>query len=297
MLAQTPRFAGTPESLTLELAGRDVRLVLERRGPNGAPLWLLLPALSTISSRSEWRDFADAIGDRCQLVSFDWPGFGDSDRPDIPYDASLLCSALRSVLHHLQRTHQGRINVLAVGHSASVALGLAAECSDQWQQLVLVAPTWRGPLPTMTGWTSGTFRWLRMLVKTPLLGSALYRLNTSKAVLKLMIRRHVWVDANLLTPERLSQQQQLTRRSGARFASVAFVSGALDPADHRNWWLQQVRKLRCSLHVVLATEAPPRSKQEMELLATLAQQVSTINGRLGLHEEFATVLAEQILHS
>ena len=291
----TPAFGGSVERLQLDLAGRQLRLVLERRGPQGAPLWLLLPALSTVSSRGEWTALAEAIGDQRQLVSFDWPGFGDSERPAITYDAALLRSALRAVLSYLRTTTRQRPTVVAAGHSASVALGLEAEWSGLWQELVLVAPTWRGPLPTMTGWPPQRFRWLRQLVAAPLIGPALYRLNTSNAVLKLMLRRHVWVDPDLLTPERIRQQQQLARRPGARFASAAFVTGGLDPAQESDWWLQQARMLHCPLQVVLAAEAPPRSRQEMEALLWVADQISVIPGRLGLHQEFGALLAQQLL--
>ena len=291
----TPQLGGTLETLQVDLAGRQLRLVLERRGPAVAPLWLLLPALSTVSSRGEWKAFADVMGDGRQLVSFDWPGFGDSDRPAMPYDAALLRSALRAVLSYLRTTTPQRPIVVAAGHSASVALGLATEWSGLWQELVLVAPTWRGPLPTMTGWPSQRFGWLRRLVAAPWIGPALYRLNTSRAVLGLMLRRHVWVAPALLTPARIRDQQLLARRPGARFASVAFVSGGLDSATERGWWLQQARLLHCPLHMVLAAEAPPRSKQEMEALAEAADQLSVIPGRLGLHQEFGALLARQLL--
>lgn len=139
----TPQLGGTLESLQVDLVGRQLRLVLERRGPAAAPLWLLLPALSTVSSRGEWKPLAEAVADQRQLVSFDWPGFGDSDRPAMPYDAALLRSALRAVLSYLRTTTRQRPTVIAAGHSASVALGLASEWSGLWQELVLVAPTWR----------------------------------------------------------------------------------------------------------------------------------------------------------
>jgi pimeloyl-ACP methyl ester carboxylesterase len=294
----TPQLGGTLETLQVDLAGRQLRLVLERRGPAEAPRWLLLPALSTVSSRGEWKAFADAMGDRRQLVSFDWPGFGDSDRPAIPYDAALLRSALRAVLSYLRTTTRKRPIVVAAGHSASVALALATEWSGLWQELVLVAPTWRGPLPTMTGLPQQQFNWLRSLVAAPWIGPALYRLNTSRPVLRLMLRRHVWVAPALLTPARIREQQLLARRPGARFASVAFVSGGLDPVGDRTWWLQQARLLKCPLQVVLAAEAPPRSKKEMELLAwEAADQLSVIPGRLGLHQEFGALLARQLLES
>ena len=188
--------------------------------------------------------------------------------------------------------------MVAAGHSASVALALATEWSGLWQELVLVAPTWRGPLPTMTGLPQQQFNWLRSLVAAPWIGPALYRLNTSRPVLRLMLRRHVWVAPALLTPARIREQQLLARRPGARFASVAFVSGGLDPVGDRTWWLQQARLLKCPLQVVLAAEAPPRSKKEMEVLAwEAADQLSVIPGRLGLHQEFGALLARQLLES
>ena len=290
-----PAFGGTAERRQLDLAGHRLGVVLERSGPRSAPLWLLLPALSTVSSRGEWKPLAQAVGDQRHLVSFDWPGFGDSDRPAIAYSPSLLRSALRAVLSYVRATHPGRITVVAAGHSASIALGLAAEWSARWQSLVAVAPTWRGPLPTMTGLPPQQFSWLQQVIAAPLIGPALYQLNTSRAVLKLMLRRHVWLAPDLLSPQRIREQQQLARRPGARFASVAFVTGGLDPAVDRAWWLQQVRLLQCPLQLVVATQAPPRSRSEMEALTAVADQVSVVPGRLGLHQEFGALLARQLL--
>ena len=288
------RIGGVPENLHVNLNGRDVRVTLERRGPENGDLWLLLPALSTVSSRGEWHDFADAMDECCQLVSFDWPGFGDSERPAIAYNANTLREALTGILQHLQGADLNKINVVAAGHSAPIALGLAEQCSRQWAQIVVVAPTFRGPLPTMTGRAGQSFNWVRRLVELPLIGPLLYRLNTSRPILKLMLRRHVWVNRNLLTPQRLREQQQISRQPGARFASVAFVSGGLDAASDSRWWLTQIQNLHCPLHVVLANEAPPRSKQEMLTLADKADRVSDIDGRLGLHEEFGQELAQSV---
>jgi len=293
----TPAFGGTAERLQLDLGGHRLGVILERSGPRSAPRWLLLPALSTVSSRGEWKPLAKAVGDQRHLVSFDWPGFGESDRPAITYDASFLRSALRAVLSYLRAIHPGRITVVAAGHSASIALGLAGEWSARWQSLVAVAPTWRGPLPTMTGWPPQQFSWLQQVIAAPLIGPALYQLNTSRAVLKLMLRRHVWVDPDLLTPQRIREQQQLARRPGARFASVAFVTGGLDPAVDRAWWLQQAQLLQCPLQLVVAAKAPPRSRSEMEALAAAADQVSVVPGRLGLHQEFGALLARQLLEN
>ncbi len=199
------------------------------------------------------------------------------------------------VAEMLEARRLGPLTVVAAGHSAPVALALASGWSDRWSRFVAVAPTWRGPLPTMTGWSPGRFGWLRRLVALPLIGPALYRLNTSRAMLRLMLRRHVWLDPGLLTPDRLRQQQRLARRRGSRFASAAFVSGGLDAARERGWWLEQARCLHCPFQVVLATAAPPRSTREMELLAQVADAVTHLPGRLGLHQEFGALLGRRLL--
>ena len=289
-------MTATSENLNINLAGRTVRIALERWGSEASEAWLLLPALSTVSSRSEWNDFAKNINKGVQLISFDWPGFGDSDRPPITYNQETLQTALTAVLNHLGNSGPNKIKLIAAGHSASIALSLAEERSQQWIQLTLVAPTWRGPLPTMTGWKPERFHWLRQLVSLPLIGSILYRLNTSRAVLRLMLRRHVWVNPEMLSPKQIQDQQRLSRRRGARFASVSFVSGGFDPATQSDWWLDKAEQLHCPLHVVLAEEAPPRSKAEMKELACKADQVSVIKGRLGLHQEFGAELAALISH-
>ncbi|MFM7639961.1 MAG: alpha/beta fold hydrolase [Cyanobium sp.] len=87
--SRTTRWRHTGPSLEIAFT--------EQGGPG--PAWLLLPALSTISSRQEWEPFVAAIGRRQgaevpRLISIDWPGFGDSDRPRLAYDAALLARFL-----------------------------------------------------------------------------------------------------------------------------------------------------------------------------------------------------------
>jgi len=134
------------------------------------------------------------MDEQCQLVSFDWPGFGDSYRPAIPYGAPLLCGALGVVLGHLQSADRGQIAVLAAGYSASAALVLAVEWSERWEQLVLVAAHMARPLAQHDRLASEAFR----LGVTAGAHTERWDLPSNRAVLKLMLRRHVWVKRNLV---------------------------------------------------------------------------------------------------
>lgn len=277
--------------------GRDVEIALSDSGGPG-PAWLLLPALSTIASRSEWQPFCDAIADQQQsssarprLISVDWPGFGESERPRLPYDAELLARFLADFRRDCCPADCG---LIAAGHAAGIGLLASQRHGLALREWVLVAPTWRGPFPTMARRRSRAFPLIRAVVEAPLLGPLLYRLNTSRSVLSWMSRRHVDVAGPGLTPEGISERQQIARQPGARFASAAFVSGGLDPYDDPQGWITAARNLGAPLTVVVADQSPPKSLAEMQALAAVADWVLHLSGRLGAHEEFGRELAAML---
>ncbi|KEF40729.1 MAG: hypothetical protein ER33_15425 [Cyanobium sp. CACIAM 14] len=262
--------------------GRSLRIAFSDSGGR-RPAWLLLPALSTISSRAEWQPLSDALScDAPRLISVDWPGFGESERPRLPYTPEVLADFLRDFRRDRCPADCG---LIAAGHGAGLALLAAERHGLQFREWLLVAPTWRGPLPTMAGRRRRVFAAVRGLVEMPLLGPLLYRLNTSRAVLGWMSRRHVDVAGPGLTREGLVERQRIARQPGARFASAAFVTGGLDPYGDPRAWLTAARSLRQPLTVVIADQSPPRSLASMQALASVAHQVAHLPGRLGAHQE------------
>jgi pimeloyl-ACP methyl ester carboxylesterase len=276
-------------------AGRDVAIAISDSGGPG-PAWLLLPALSTISSRSEWEPFCEALLDSCQqnrspvprLIRVDWPGFGDSERPRLPYDAELLARFLCAFRRKVCPVDCG---LIAAGHAASIALLAAERHGLAFRDWVLVAPTWRGPLPTMAGRRSRTFTAIRSMVEAPLLGPVLYRLNTTRGMLGWMSRRHVDVAGPGPSAEGLAKRQRISRQPGARFASASFVTGGLDPYDSPEGWLAAARALHSPLTVVIGDQSPPKSLASMKALAAVANRTLHLPGRLGAHEECGRRLA------
>lgn len=161
--------------------------------------------------------------------------------------------------------------------------------------MVLIAPTWLGPLRAM-GANPILANTVRGLVRSPLLGQALYHLNTAPSFLRWMYRRHVYVDPEKLTPDFIAQKHRITQQPGARYAPAAFVTGHLDPLESRAEFLAQVQALSIPILVIIAEQAPPKSKAEMEALAALPEiAVSRLPGTLGLHEELAPTVAATVL--
>ncbi|BBD59414.1 hypothetical protein NIES2109_21980 [Nostoc sp. HK-01] len=257
----------------------------------GKPV-LLLPAFSTVSSRSEMNGIAEGIANRYQAITLDWLGFGESDRPAVNYQPALLQQMLEAFV---QQTFSEPVAVIAAGHTAGYVLQLAQQQPQACSGIVLVAPTWRGPLPTM-GVPKPLAAAVRQLVRFPIAGQALYQANTTKGFLRLMYGRHVYADQSRLTPEFIEQKQQITRQSGARFAPAAFVTGGLDPVSDRQEFITLLRSSPVPVLVILAEQAPPYSKQEMAAMAALPDiQSLTLPGTLGMYEEYATEVTEAVL--
>ena len=279
------------EQIEWEADGRRIRLGLTRFGQG--PSLLLLPALSSISTRTEMRTLQERLGAAFSTVAIDWPGFGTLARPKIDWRPSLYRAFLRFVL---DRVIQPSVTI-AAGHAASYALAEAADDPASTGRLCLLSPTWRGPLPTMTGRRMRLFRWIARAVDPPLVGSALYRLNVNGPVIRMMARGHVYADPDWLTPERMAEKRAVTEAPGARHASLRFVTGELDPFADRTAFLDAATRVRSSILVVYGGSAPAKSKAEMTALTSLAsaQSVELPQGKLSFYEEFPDQTAKVIL--
>jgi pimeloyl-ACP methyl ester carboxylesterase len=284
-----------------EWRGRPIKVAYETLGPtgqargltaHGRPV-LLLPAFSTVSSREEMRPLAGHLAAQgCSCVLVDWPGFGESTRGRLGYGSRLYQHFLADFATAL--VPKGAA-VVAAGHATAYALLLARDRPEVWSHAVLLAPTWRGPLPTAMGEHPRAYAWARGIVGTPVVGEALYRLNTLRPVIGLMYRRHVYSEDGQITPAFIAKKQGTARRPGARFGSVAFVTGHLDPVSDRGAFLALFEPLPVPTLVFCGNATPPRSKAEMAVLAGQSRiDLRWVAGSLGLHEEYAQTIADPI---
>jgi pimeloyl-ACP methyl ester carboxylesterase len=271
--------------------GQNLQATYEIAG-DGPPL-LLLPAFSTVSSRTEVAAVASLLADKYQTIALDWPGFGDSDRPKLDYQPALYQQFLQDFMRDCLPQPA---TLLAAGHSAGYALQAIQHQPAACDRLILVAPTWRGPLPTMMKGQRPWFKILRNVVRTPMLGQFLYKLNTTKSFLRMMYSRHVYADPQNITAELIDRKQQITQQPGARFAPVAFVTGGLDPVVDRSSFQQLFQGLTMPILVLIGANSPPKSLGEMQSMADLPGVTSlTLPGTLGMSEESASLVAAEIL--
>ncbi|MGB7415282.1 MAG: alpha/beta fold hydrolase [Thermosynechococcaceae cyanobacterium] len=281
----TTDLQGNVSTYTWQWQGQAINIATETLG--SGPSVLLLPSFSTVSTRAELTTLAQALASQFQVTLLDWPGFGESDRLKLDYQPALFCQFLQDFVRD---TFTEDVAVVAAGHAAGYTLAL-----ESWSRIVLIAPTWRGPLAVM-GAPESVRSGVRELVRSPLIGPALYGLNTRPGFLKWMYRRHVFVNEAALTSDFIAQRYQGTQQSGARYAPAAFVTGGLDPVSQRAEFLAAIEKQSVPVMVVIAEQAPPASLAEMEAMAKLANtQSARSQGSLGMAEEFGDAIAALIL--
>ena len=191
---------------------------IEKMG-KGKPM-LLLPAFSTVSSRQEMRGIAELLADEYEVNCLDWLGFGDSQRPPLDYQPRIYQALLTDFV---KNNFSEPVILVTAGHSAGYALKLAKNYPHLLAKIILIAPTWKGPLKVM-GVPDNVGNFLKNLVYTPILGQFLYYLNTTPAFLKFMYRRHVYVNENLLNPTFIAEKTRNYPEKRSKICTFCFCN-------------------------------------------------------------------------
>jgi pimeloyl-ACP methyl ester carboxylesterase len=283
--------AAHAKALAWTSQGKTIELGLDWRG-EGRTI-MLLPALSSISTRREMRPLQDRLSARFRTASIDWPGFGDLARPRFDWRPETY----RAFLEFLLAPPTPPLHaVVACGHGAVFALAHAVRNPGSIRRLVLIAPTWRGPLPTMMNGDRPIFHTVARTIDSPVIGPLLYKLNVSRFVIRNMAAGHVYSDPAWLNADRLREKLAVTRARGARFASVRFVTGLLDPLKSREQLLALAQEATIPMLTVYGDQTPRRSRSEMQSLAAVPgmRSVCLPTGKLALHEEFPDAVADAI---
>jgi pimeloyl-ACP methyl ester carboxylesterase len=124
-----PNYPDDVETVTVD--GRDLAVV--DRG-EGAPL-VFVHGLG--SNLSLWRGALDAFDDTHRVVALDLPGFGLSDKEDVPGTMSFYADAVVGTMEALGIDDA---TVVGVSMGGQVALTLALEQPERLRDLVLVSP-------------------------------------------------------------------------------------------------------------------------------------------------------------
>ena len=284
-------MAMASNEITWRYNGVDLSIGLDRMGMG--PTVLLLPALSSISTRREMRPLQEQLAKSFTTIAIDWPGFGDRPKPYLDWRAEIYEAF---VAHLLSDVVPAPFATIAAGHAAGYVIKHVGEHEHAAGRLVLLSPTWRGPLPTMAGGSRPVFSKIARAFDLPVFGAMLYRLNVNPFIIGMMARGHVYADPAWLKGHRFDEKLEVTRAPGARHASARFVTGCLDPFATREEQLSIVRRIIDPILAVFSENAPAKSRAEMEALAELpnVEAIRLPQGKLSFYEEFPEQTASSV---
>jgi pimeloyl-ACP methyl ester carboxylesterase len=209
----TPFLSG--DQRTYRWRGFDIAYT--EAGDPDDPDLVLLHGINAAGSSHEFHTVFETLAEDYHVLAPDLPGFGHSDRPPLLYSASLLTTFVRDFL-----TDESEAATVVASSLTGAYTALAGDETDI-SELVLVCPT-----DTSMGNRSVA---RRSLLRSPLLGQAIYNLIVSKASIRHFHADHGYYDMDNLTDEVVDYEWTSGHQPGARFAPASFVSGFLDPED------------------------------------------------------------------
>ena len=193
---------------------RGMEVAYAEAGDDDDETLVFLHGMNAAGTAGEWREvFTDLAADH-HVVAPDFPGFGRSDRPPLRYSAALYEDFVRDFV--------GEFGDPQVVASSVTSAYVAAVADDlDLSALTLVCPTATGG-PSPPKW------WLRELLRSPVVGDAIFGLLNSRAGIRYFNADHGYWDPDKAGEEWPDYEWRTTHQPNAKFAPASFVAGYLN---------------------------------------------------------------------
>jgi len=197
---------------------RGMDVAYAEAGDAADPTLVLFHGINAAGSSGEFREVVDSLADSRHVVVPDLPGFGRSDRPPLRYSAALYEDFVADFLAEYDSPA-----VVASSLSGAYVARAAGDRRVSVDALVTVCPTTRaGPDPPKT--------WLRELLRSPVIGTALFDTLVSKPAIRYFNADHAYADPAAVGDDWIDYQWRTTHQPNARFAVASFVAGHCNSA-------------------------------------------------------------------
>jgi len=175
---------------------------------------VLLHGMHAAASNHEYYAVFEDLAEEYHVLAPDLPGFGHADRPPLLYSASLLTSFVADFLADESEMPTVVASSLTGAYATTAVQDLDVE------ELVLICPT---------DDTGPQRRWMRTLLRAPLVGTGAFNALASKRSLRRFHADHGYADPHRIEEDVLDYEWTTSHHPGARYAPASFVAGFLDP--------------------------------------------------------------------
>jgi pimeloyl-ACP methyl ester carboxylesterase len=197
----------------------------KRRG-SGRPL-VLIHSINAGSSAYEMKPLFDSFCGQRPIYAPDLPGFGFSERSDRHYTPELYTTAILALLDDIEQV-AGGVDVVALSLSGEFAARAAQRRPELFHSLTLISPSGFAATQelnrTEQAARNQTSEQAHRIFTFPLWSQAIYDLLVTKPTIAYYLKRSF---VGPINDELLAYDYATSHQSGARFAPLAFISGAL----------------------------------------------------------------------
>ncbi len=273
----------SPKAFTTKVRHTSLGEVVFHEAGRGRPL-IFVHNVGLGASSFEWARIYPAFVDRFRVIALDLVGFGESSRPDVPFEAA---DYVRMLAEFLQALDLGEPPILiASGLGAGFCAQLAAQHPELVARLILHMPNGNGDFGRQR-----LTRFSRFIYRTPLLARFLYRnqLSTRTAVAH-WLRKAAFVEPALVTEETIDVVATCARQPGAEFAATRWLSGRL--RLDLDSWLRQVTQPVALTWGTAVPGMPVETGRQLQRFAPVAcLEVLPEAGILAARESSAAMIA------
>lgn len=189
------------------------------------PALVLLHGVYAGASSFEFRRVFPLLAKQFRVFAPDLPGCGLSDRPARDYHPHLYVEFIRDFVQQVAGGADQPVHLVASSLSSAFAIRAVAKRPDLFDRLILIEPTGidQLALPPKAGQ-----RFLGKLLRSPLIGMALYNALVSRAGLRHFLAQQVYRDKSEVTDDLIDAYYAIAHQPNARYAAASFIGGMLN---------------------------------------------------------------------
>lgn len=209
-----------------------LRIHYLQAGESGSPV-MLLHGGGTDSAALSWKEAIPALAASHRVYAPDWPGFGDSDKPDIPYSMETFINCLGGLMDALGLT---RASLVGISLGGGVALGYTLRSPERVDRLVLVDSYGlqdKAPFPLLS----------YLFVRMPFVNELTWALMASSREMVRWTLRQMFHDPSRVSEELVDEAYQLMRQPGVGRAWRSLQRSEITPRGVRTVYLDRLGEI------------------------------------------------------
>ena len=210
----------------------------------GTPL-LLLHDLTVGSSNYEFHKVIDALAENHEVYALDFLGYGLSDKPNLTYTNYLYVQLINDFIKNIIGK---KTDIIATGDSAPVAVMVCHNAPEVINKMIFINPQ---SLYRLNQIPSKQTRAMKLIMETPILGTFIYNLYTSRTSIEKLFTNEYFYDAKRIDQTDISAYVEACHRQDykSKFAYTSYLGRYLNANI-----IHAVKEINHSIYILAGKE-------------------------------------------